>query len=260
MPDMHTLLMSIRAEMLKTRRTAAVWLSCIAGSFIPVIVSIVVICRPDSFVRLFVADPWWQYMLASWVGAVPFLLPVYVILICSMIGQIEYRNGTWKQVYASPRSYFDIYFTKYIVILLFVLFSLIMFNLTLVVGGYTIGLINSKFAFTQTLPPFGHMIRLTSRIFIAILAMSAIQYWLSIRFRNFIVSFGIGFAVMVTSLILQVWDPAHYIPYLYPTQVYRHEMFGGGIPTEETLRNSILIFITVMLLGYLDLLYRREKA
>jgi hypothetical protein len=259
---MKTFLLNIRSELLKTKRSSAIWLTLLAGAFIPVILFIGALSRPLALMKYYGADdPWYKYMDSNWRSAVPFLLPIFVILLCSLIAQIEFRNGTWKQVFASPRTYFDIYFSKYIVIILMTVLSLLVFNMAAIAGGYAISIFNSKFTFTDKPIHLISMMKMTSWIFVSVLGMSAIQYWMAVRFRNFIISFGIGFGAMIASMMLaNRWEKAVYIPYLYPWHIYMDQTMGLSSKVHDTLLYSVIVCGVVMLVGFIDLVYRKEKA
>ena len=256
---MKTFVMNIRGEILKARGTSAFWLSLISGMFVPALVCIGCIIKPAACIKIFMADPWWQYMLVCWQAAVPFLFPVYVILLCSLIAQIEYRNGTWKQVFASPRSYFDIYMTKYIVILLLILFSLMIFNLTYIAGGYILSLINHEFRFIDARPAIYSSREVDIKDFclytrhecytvLAGYPLSQFYSFLWYRLCSYDYRFlsrrdGSRRITFLISILHRFFSPSD----------DGHRVWNN----EETIRNSIFIFLIVMLLGFLDLRSRK---
>jgi hypothetical protein len=105
------------------------------------------------------------------------------------------------------------------------------------------------------------MMKMTAGIFISVLGISAIQYWMAVRFRNFILSFGVGFGAMIASMIVSgKWEKAIYIPYLYPWQVYMNQTIGQTGKVQDTLIYSVTVCVAVMLFGFIDLVYKKEKA
>src|SRR5947209_5971130 len=109
-------ILNTKAELLKIRRSNALWLTLTGAFFIPFVNFIKLISRPDMFVSKMKDDWWTIFINDNWAVAASFLLPVYVILVVSLVVQIEYGNNTWKQVYTTPRSYADVFFTKFLVI------------------------------------------------------------------------------------------------------------------------------------------------
>ena len=52
-------------------------------------------------------------------GALSF--PLFIILVCTLLPQIEYKNNTWKQVLTSPQTKWNIFLAKFINLQLFIL-------------------------------------------------------------------------------------------------------------------------------------------
>jgi len=257
---MKTFFLNIRSELLKTKRSSAIWLTFFAGILVPVMFFIGTINR-DRLVKAYGPDPWFVYLNKSWQSVSSFLLPMYIILLCGLIAQIEYRNGTWKQVFASPRSYFDIYVSKFIVILLVILLSLMIFDFSFILSGYAMSLANNKFIFDRSPLHMMEIMKMTLRMFISVLGLSAIQYWMAVRFKNFIVSFGIGLGILFACAIVgSNWDKTQYVPYSYPWQIYVNQTEGLSSKVHDTLLYSVVVFGLVLLLGFIDLVYKREKA
>src|SRR6185503_2836923 len=100
---------SIRTELIKVKRSAAFWLCVIGSGFIPAIFCLGYILNPkQALSRL--KMPWEMHFTNCWQAFSAFLLPMFVVLICTLIVQIEFRNNTWKQVFASPQTFGDIFF------------------------------------------------------------------------------------------------------------------------------------------------------
>ncbi len=252
--------MNIKAEILKTKNTSAVWLTVFASIFVPTIFFIGTVSK-DRLVKAYGPDPWFVYLNKSWQSVSSFLLPMYIILLCGLIAQVEFRNGTWKQVFASPRSYFDIYVSKFVVILLLILLSLMIFDFSFILSGYAISIVNNKFIFDRAPLHMMVIIKMTIKMFISILGLSAIQYWLAVRFKNFIISFGIGLGILLACVIVgNNWEKTQYIPYAYPWQIFMNQAEGISGKVHDTLLYSVAVFVVVMLFGLIDLAYRKEKA
>jgi lantibiotic transport system permease protein len=227
---MATLFINIKAEWLKTKRTAAMWLALIGAAFIPFISFLIYTLKPEHFLKVLSADPWQAHIHQSWQAASVFLLPMYVILTTSLIVQIEYRNNTWKQVYASARSYANIYFSKFIVIQVMILSCFILFNVFLLLSGYATSLINAGYHFPQKAVPWNKLLLLTGKLYISSLAITSIQYWLSLRLKNYIAPLGIGLALLIAGLMILQWDKIYYYPYAYTALSF----FRGATPGAST--------------------------
>ncbi|MFT3704887.1 MAG: ABC transporter permease [Agriterribacter sp.] len=258
---MSSLFIIIKAEALKTRRTAAMWITLMGAAFIPFISFLIYVLKPDHFLKVLSADPWQAHIYQSWQSASVFLLPMYVILTTSLIVQIEYRNNTWKQVYASPISYADIYFSKFIVIQVMILSCFLLFNIFLIASGYAASWVNAGYHFTQKAIPFNKLLLLSGKLYLSSLAITSIQYWLSLRLKNYIAPLGIGLALLITGLILLQWEKIYYYPYAYTALSF----FRGANPgaANELGKNewySLIWFSVILLFGFIDTIKRKEHG
>lgn len=247
-------------EALKCRRSAAFWATLAGALFIPALLFLMYALRPDTFVPMMKGNPWGQHIERAWKSAAPFLLPMYVILVTSLVAQIEYRNNTWKQVYSTPRSYADIYFSRFIIVQLLIIICFILLNLFILLGGLGAGLIHRGYNFLTTPVPWQRMLLYTSKVYISTLGISAMQYWLSLRFRNYIASTGIGLALIIVSLIILEWEKIMYFPYAYTMLTLMHTIMGRKNITSAHETIVYAWFAGILLLGFLDTATRRERG
>ncbi|NTS40698.1 ABC transporter permease [Flavisolibacter sp. BT320] len=256
-----SLLISTQAELLKTKRTASFWFSVIGAAFIPTILFIALNTDEKAAVRL-AADPWGKFLAMGWQILSVFLLPMYVILVTTLITQIEFRNNTWKQVFSSPQSIGTIFFSKAITIHLMIIFCFLLFNLLLFASALLATLFNPALTFLERPVDWGLVLRLNAKIYLSILGISAIQYWLSLRFKNFVVPVGIGLALLISGIIslnLQ-WKHIAKHPYAFPAQTFDAIQKAGRPVIENHEWNSVGYFAVFVLIGLLDMRLRKEKG
>ena len=253
----NNFLPNTKSEFLKTKRTAAIWLVLLAAAFLPAINALILINRPDVFVSRLYNNPWLILFYMIWKNGAAIILPIFVILICSIIVQIEYKNNTWKQVYASPRTYSDIFFSKFVIVQVFVISFFILFTFFTIVSGYVVNLFQSGYLFPSHPFRFKAMLIVISRVYAGILCVTAIQYWLSMRFKNFIVPLGIGISLLVAGLILTDWEKIVYYPYMYSLNLFFVGAPGHTGTLTLLLVNSFTCFIVALSAGWLDI-YKRK--
>lgn len=255
---MATFIINIQAEFLKSRRTAAWWLTIVAGVLIPLIMMIAYLAKPGAFVKPAQVNVWQAHVNECWESVAAFLLPMYVIMVTSLVIQTEYRNNTWKQVYTSPRSYADIFFSKFVVAQLLILGCLLLFNVAILVSGTIAGAIHPAIGFLKDPVPWNEMLRTSVKMYIAVMGMTAIQYWLSLRFRNYIVPVSIGLAMMIAGLIILKWEYIEYYPYAYSLVSFFFRRNTPGLAIHEW--NSLAWFAIVILLAFFDTVKRKEHG
>lgn len=257
----NTFLRSLRSELLKTKRTSVIWLTILAAAFIPAINCMILIMRPLVFVEKFKADPWISFFRSNWKNGSSIILPMFVILIINAITQIEYKNNTWKQVYASPRKYADIFFSKYLIVHFYLFLFFIFFNSFLLLAGCITGWVNSAYQFNSTPFPVSYVIKICARLYLGILAVTAIQYWSSVRFRNFIVPLGIGIGLWIVGLTLMDWEGIVYYPYIYSTFIFFSDSpHPSPASLSLLLTNSTISFILAIALGFWNIYNLKERG
>src|SRR5687768_13729368 len=126
---------SLRSETLKTKRSASFWLSILAAGFMPGILFLALFFNPGEAVKELHDQPWKTFFRWGWQPMVVMIFPMFVILICTLIPQIEYKNNAWKQVFASPQSLANIYFSKFVTIHLMLFFFYFMFMTFMILSG-----------------------------------------------------------------------------------------------------------------------------
>lgn len=258
------IIISTQTELLKTKRSAAFWLSIIAALFLPTLFSIGYSAESESIIRQISkkGNAWNFHLENAWQVANAFLFPMFIILICSLIPQIEYKNNTWKQVYASPQPLANVFFSKFISIHMMIFFFLVLFNLFLISFAIIINLFNSKFQFLDHNIDWLMLGRFCFKTYVAILGISAIQYWLSFRIKNFIAPVGIGLALIITSIILSEfgWKHIYKFPFAHPFLTLRYLDEPNRPLLENHELNSIGYCVFFLVVGFLDLKFRKERG
>ena len=251
---------SLRAEVLKTKRSAAFWLSVLGALFIPVIFFLMYFFKPEVFTVQLREKPWEMHFEHAWQVLSLFLLPMFIILTCSLIPQIEFRNNTWKQVFASPQSLGNIFFSKFLAIHLMILFCFILFNVFMMLSAVSVNVLNSKYSFLSTPVDWMALLRLSFKTYVSILGISAIQYWVSLRFKNFIAPIGIGLAMLITSLIIMQWEHISKVPYAHPPLTFFDIRKKSSNLLANHEWNSIGYFVFFTALAFFDMKFRKERG
>lgn len=255
---MSTFLINTKTELWKCRKTAAYWITIIGSAFIPLFLMIAYISFPKDFMGDLGKTPWENHVKMNWQSAAALYFPFYVIIVTSLVVQIEYRNNTWKQVYASPRSYADIFFSKFCIVHLLIISSFVLFNLFILTGAVVANTFRSQYTFFDTAVPWEKLLQFTARQYIAVLGMTAIQYWLSLRLRNYIAPLGIGLALIIIGIVALGWGKIIYYPYAYSAVTFFKTKQSNGLANHEVY--SIIWFVVILLLAFRDTVKRRERG
>lgn len=247
---------SFRSEWLKTRGSAASWLVIAGGLLIPLILLGARLYQYETLpAENLQPQVWGKIFQRAWQYMGMLLLPMGVILITSLVTQTEFRNNTWKQVHTLPQSLTTIYAAKLAVILVLMLQGFLLFN----IGIYLAGAVPAIFPgvpYPEAGFPLQKFMQVTGRYIIACLPIVAIQFLISLQFRNFLVPIGVGFGVYIASMIALNWKHGHIMPYIYSayTTTGRNTIVNGHT---DLLVPAAAWFAGTIILGYL--LYTRKK-
>lgn len=134
-----------------------------------------------------------------------FFFPLLIIITVSRMTQLDHRNGGWQLMETQPLRKISIYFSKFSVVLIAMLISI----LSLVAFGYLFGWV---YTLAKDIPEhattdfaFSDIFWITTRLFLAGLLLAAFQYIISVLMPSFIWSILVGFFLLLASIFLKVF-------------------------------------------------------
>jgi hypothetical protein len=255
---MATFLINTRTELWKCRKTAAYWITLIGSAFIPLFLMVAYIAVPKDSMGDLGKNHWDSHIKNTWQVAAALFFPFYTIMVTSLVVQIEYRNNTWKQVYASPRTYADIFFSKFCIIHLLILSCFLLFDVFILGSAVIANTFRHQYKFFDTAVPWARLLSFTAKQYVAILGMTAIQYWLSLRLRNYIAPLGIGLALVIIGILILGWSKVIYYPYAYTAVTFFKNKGSNGLANHEIY--SIIWFVAILGLAFWDTAKRKERG
>ena len=249
---------AIKAELLKTKRTSVIYVAMIA-SFIPPLMMFFFTGEEAESMKVLAKDPWNDYFD----GGSQFLhivfLPLYVILITSLIPQLEHRNNTWKQVLTSPQSKFNIYFSKFFIIQLLIIFYLLLHNIYITLSLIGVDAVRHDLKLSSHSLNWNRYSAMMGNAYMSVFAISAFQFWLGVRFRNFIIPLAIGVGLWMSTLLLvgaYNWDQGDKIFFAFPFMMVDSKYKTLDFVVWSSLAYGILF----LLIGFFDFAKRNRKG
>ena len=144
---------------------------------------------------------------------------MFIVLITSLIIQVEHKSSGIKHLFALPIPKWSVYFSKLTIVLFSIIITYIYFFVAVLVFGTLLGLFHSDLGFLDFQPDILKYIKMLGLSFIASLGIVGIQFWLSFRFKNFIIPLGIGMTLVIVGLVVLNFSSrapeAIYFPYAY---------------------------------------------
>lgn len=202
---------SLRSEFLKIKRTSVLYLILIAAFVVP----FVLVFDHDIPAPNNPANGWDHFYIDGFKVFAFVFVPFFYILASTLLLQIEVRNHAWKQVLASPQPFFHILLAKFMVLQVLGLVLLMIFNVYMVLGCALIDMY-FKVDFLAYLHRWPELVKLNVMALGSTVGISALSFWLALRYKNFIAPIGIGFLLWLigpTAALELHWP--HFEKYVY---------------------------------------------
>lgn len=249
------LLLSLRSEILKSKKTASFYLALVAGGLGPVTSMLDLIFdgvpaedRNLLLHKMFTT----RFQMTGFL-----LLPLFVVLVCTLLPQIEYKNNAWKQVLTSPQTKSNVWVAKFLNVHLLILLFLLTNQLSMFAVAVVLHFMQPSLNLLHQ-PVNGYAVFLTvANSYATLLALCTIQFWLGIRFKNFVVPVAIGLSLwFIGSLMVMQFETrvALYFPYSF--HVYSSfPKYGSHLPAVQW--TSLGYAVLFLIAGFVDFQKRR---
>lgn len=213
---MSGLLLSLRSEFYKSRKTFGFWGAIVFPLVISILVFAVLYSDGDKMANQPPAMLWLNLAVPV-LGIMNLLLPIYIIFITYSVNSIEHKAETWKTIFSLPISKWSVYSAKYLYAVFLVLICLLLYYSLTIGAGNLLGLLNPKLKFAEY-DIKGILFKIYTKLFLASLGIVSIQFLLSLIWSDFLKPMGVGFILTITGLILagRQWTYAYLIPYSHP--------------------------------------------
>lgn len=197
-----SLTISLRSEVLKTKRTAAFYFTLIGAAVIPIMLLFSIASNGMMGDKRAKTDTInFLFNLSAEILSIC-IFPMFVVLVCTLLPQIEYKNTAWKQVLTSPQTKLNIFVAKFLNIQLLMLLFIVASHLFIWVVVLAAHFILPELNILQKSFDAQHIFSIYGHIYVSVLAICAIQFWIGLRSRNFIVPIAIGIACWLAGTIM----------------------------------------------------------
>ncbi|WP_185816768.1 ABC transporter permease [Hymenobacter metallilatus] len=251
---------SLAADTLKLKRTAALRLTLLSGAF-PVLITFLIFFFKGDIIMKTGGSPWPRFISTSWQTAGTLLLPLFVVLLTSLVVHIETKATAWKHLYAQPVGRGAVFVSKLLLILALNAVALLLFAALVLGAGLLLSVLRPKLGFVLATIPFETVVWMLLRTYVATLGLLAVQYVVSLFWRSFVVPVGVGMGAVVATIALLSWEHADKIPYAAPLgTAMAMKMEKATLTVAHELAKhewySLGWFAGVLVLGYVLLLRR----
>lgn len=257
---MTYLIRSLHAELLKSKRTLAFWLTLIAPA---VVISLQVAMMWDQYSyhleqsKLF-GTAWIFYTQQTLVIWSLLMLPLFVTLETALVAQWEHHSQQWKHLFALPVSRGALYAAKYLCSVAFIGLSCSLMIALILLTGLSFRWVFPGLGF-EGAPPLAEMALYGLLMFLGSWLVIAIQTWVAQRWSNFAVASAVGIALTIAGVIVIQSDYAGFYPYTLPALVANgfsenisalNILAEGVLPVKELLFGSIGGLVAAVIGGW----------
>ncbi len=219
------------AEILKLKRTLALWLAVLTPGLIVVLQFAFVLRIPQSRLKKGI----WPLLEQSLIMWAIFLLPLLACLLAALLNGLEHRDNNWKQLFALPVSRWSVYGAKVMAAHALVALGSLAVWAGLIATGYTLHLILPDVPFGP--PPWWSLTKRLGLFLAAASALISIHVWVSARLKTFAVPLGLGVAAVLVSIVAANDRLMTWWPWMFPVNTTQPERsaaalilgIGGGI-------------------------------
>ena len=208
---------SIVAEWQKAKGSMALWLAGLGTIFNVLLFAGVTVVEHREGLT------WSGYLGVHYQGISTMMLPLFVIILCSLVHDLEHRHGHWELLRTCPVSPGGLYLSKWIFMLQLFVVAHVLFVLGILGTGFALGWLLDDFAALRQKPDWSEVFQLIGLTIASVLGILSVHHWLSLAFSRFIVPLTIGILGFVVTLLLQNgdWNYLWLLPYAPPLEYVR---------------------------------------
>jgi len=172
-------------------------------------------------------NPWGRIGMAGRGVFVVFMLIPFIALLVSAAVFVEQQSNAWKYQYTIPKRRSVPFYAKLIALLLCIALTMFALCIGLLLSGYVLDYFLPELGFSYHSPPILDFLKTLWHAYLAAMGVLGIQYFLSYRFKGFLIPSTLGIIGFIVGFILSTMNSplALYVPYCYPDIVQDYAMF-----------------------------------
>lgn len=243
---MNVLARAISAEMLKLKRTLALWMVLIAPLVVVVLLFLQIYMQDVPKKQPLPGDEAWLRLGKSVTSLWGFLmLPLFITLEAALLGGLEHGEKQWKQLFALPVPRWTIYTAKLLVCLALIAVSTVILWAGTIAAGLILQQVRPEIGNRGSVP-WAAMLRMAMLTWLAAWLIISLQTWVSLRWRSFPLAVGVGMSgTVVGFIVMQSEKWGKFYPWALPLTT----MAGEGKNMSFAVTYGILGGIVIGVIG-----------
>lgn len=244
-----------QAEAIKLKNSGMLWLSTVGTLFTNLMMAVIPFNFPiiSEYLDIDPMGSWEGWMRFHYLGILPMLLPMYLVILSALSLLAENRSKSWKMLYALPAPKAIVYMSKLNVIALVFAFSHLMFLvLMLVVPIFT----SPSFASGQL--PLILLLKLAVGTILSCMGILSLVYFVSYFTRSFVLPLAVGILGFVLAQLIKDYNlGGRYFPFSWPSMTI--ELLFRNEPVWQLILVSLFFMLVVTILGVMMVKWDRTK-
>lgn len=254
---------SLKSELLKLKYPPILWLSVFILISIFAIVFSAYVIDINKTVRLGVS-PWLKLDASIRAIYSIFIGIPFVVLFISAALNIEHQNSGFKQLYALPKSRAVLILYKLVALIVSVIVVTSFLILGNILMGYILNWLYPETEFSYYKLPIGSLLKSYFYVLISFLGVIGIQFYLSLKFKGFLIPASIGILAYVFGIILSSVNNtlAIYFPYCHPTIARSSGVFDTGDLkiNQDIFLNQVEVMSIIVFILFVGLTLYNERT
>jgi hypothetical protein len=252
---MTAVVRAFTAEIMKLKRTLALWMVLVAPASISFLNFVMYMQRTDLLTE-YNRTVWLRLAQNIFIFWTALMLPLFIALETALIAGADHNGRHWKQLFAQPVPRWTLYLSKFLSGALVVALGSLLLIATLLMTGGLFRVLRPGIGFEMAFP-WEIILRFAWRQYVACLLIVAIHTWVANRWDSFYLAVGVGIVAEVVNIVAinsETWN--RIFPWILPaTSTFgltgSQDFAGAGI-----LWLSALGGLIVLLLGSVDFVHR----
>jgi len=242
-----------RTELLKVKRTVALRLAVLTPLIVVLLMLFIASQMPLTMLRRRgIENDWVALARMNFVFWGLLMLPLYITVESSLIAGIDHAESQWKALLARPIPRYLFYLAKLAVVVGLVLLSTVILVTGVIISGLILPHMQQTATFETPVPALQIIKQGFEMTALGFLALS-IQHWVSLKWRAFAVSTGVGIIAMVLGYgMVAASQPnggwTQWFPWSLPMLV----LAAWPVPVSTVLLGSTFMAIVVTTAGCVE--------
>ncbi len=232
------------------------WLSTIGTLFTNLMMAVIPFNFPfiSEYLDMDPMGSWEGWIQFHYLGILPMLLPMYLVILSALSLLTENRSKSWKMLYALPVPKAIIYISKLKVIALVFAFSHLLFLILMILVPIIL-----EPSFTSETLPLALLLKLAFGTILSCMGILSIVYLIAYFTRSFVLPLAVGILGFVLAQLIEDYNlGGKYFPFSWPSMtiesLFRHE------PVWQLIIVSVVFMLLVTFLGVMMVKWDRTKS